>query len=75
MGKGEMYACLAKKLAGKRPLGKHEHTWEDNIKIDLQGTGWGVLTGLIWLRTGTGDHLCQHTNEFRCSIKGSEFLG
>jgi hypothetical protein len=27
------------------------------FKTDLQGAGWGVLTGLIWLRIGTGDWL------------------
>ena len=57
MGRGEMYADLARKLAGKRPLGKHGHRWEVNIKMDLQGKGWGVLTGFIWLRTGRDDHL------------------
>jgi hypothetical protein len=25
----------------KRPLGRHRHRWEDNIKIDLKGIGWG----------------------------------
>jgi len=25
---------------GKRPLGRHRHGWEDNIKIDLQEVGW-----------------------------------
>jgi hypothetical protein len=27
---------------------------EDNIKMDLKKMGWGVSTGLIWFRTGTG---------------------
>ena len=26
----------------------------DNIKMDLQEVRWGVWTGLIWLRIGTG---------------------
>jgi hypothetical protein len=30
---------------------------EDNIKMDLQEMGWGVSTGLIWLRIGTGGGL------------------
>jgi hypothetical protein len=29
----------------------------DNIKMDLQEVGWGALTGLIWLRIGTGGGL------------------
>jgi hypothetical protein len=28
--------------------------WEDNIKMDLQKEGRGVMTGSIWLRIGTG---------------------
>jgi hypothetical protein len=29
------YRVLVGKPAGKRPLGKHWHRWEDNIKTDL----------------------------------------
>ena len=42
------------KPEGKRPLGRHRHRWEDNIKMDLQEVGWEAWAGLIWLRTGTG---------------------
>jgi len=38
------------KPEGKRPLGRHRHGWEDNIKMDLQEVGCGSLTGLMWLR-------------------------
>jgi len=27
------------KPEGKRPLGRHRHRWEDNIKMDLQEVG------------------------------------
>jgi hypothetical protein len=27
------------KPEGKRPLGRHKHRWEDNIKIDIQEIG------------------------------------
>ena len=30
------YKVLVGKPEGKRPLGRLRHTWEDNIKIDLQ---------------------------------------
>jgi hypothetical protein len=30
------YRVLVGRLDGKRPLGRHEHRWEDNTKIDLQ---------------------------------------
>jgi hypothetical protein len=31
------------KPEGKRALGKHKHTWEDNIKLGLRETGWGDI--------------------------------
>jgi len=42
------------KPEGKRPFGTPRHRWEDNIKMTLQEVGWGVWTGLIWVRIGTG---------------------
>jgi len=43
----------------KRPLGRPTLRWEDNIKMDLQEVGCGVVgTGLNWLRIGiVGGHL------------------
>ena len=39
----------------KRPLLRPRRRWEDNIKMDLQEVGRGVLeTGWSWLRIGTG---------------------
>jgi len=32
---------------GKRPLGRRRRRWEANIKIDLQGVGYG---GMDWVR-------------------------
>jgi hypothetical protein len=43
---------LAKKLEGKRPLGRPRHRWKDNIKIDVLEVG--ALTGLMWLSIGIG---------------------
>jgi hypothetical protein len=31
---------------GKRPLGRHRHRWEDNIKKDIQKLGCG---GMDWI--------------------------
>jgi len=31
-----IYRVLVEKPEGKRPLGRHRHRWEDNIKMDLQ---------------------------------------
>jgi len=37
MGEGRSgYRVLVGKREGKRPLGRHRHRWEDNIKMDLQ---------------------------------------
>jgi hypothetical protein len=38
----------------KKPPGRPERRWEDNIKVDLEGVGWGTCTGSVWLRIGTG---------------------
>jgi hypothetical protein len=39
-------------LVGK--LGRTRLRCEDNIKMDLQEVGFGVWTGLSWLRIETG---------------------
>jgi hypothetical protein len=31
------------KPEGKIPLGRPRHRWEDNIKMDLRGIGWGSV--------------------------------
>jgi hypothetical protein len=35
-------------------LGRPRRRLEDNIKADLQEVGFGVWTGLSWLRIDTG---------------------
>jgi hypothetical protein len=53
MGEGRgMYRVSVGKLEGKRPLRRPRHSWEDNIKMDVQEVG--VWTGLSWLRIETG---------------------
>ena len=37
--KENAYRVLVGKAKGKRPLGKPNHGWEDNIKIDIKGLG------------------------------------
>ena len=44
-GRG-VYRVLVGKPEGKRPLGRHRHRWEDNIKMDLQEVGCG---GMDWI--------------------------
>ena len=44
MGKRRgIYRVLVRKPEGKRPLGRHKHRWEDNIKMDLQEVGCGGM--------------------------------
>jgi hypothetical protein len=52
-------ACrvLVRKPYGKTPLGRPRRRWEDDIKMDLREVGWGIWTGSIWLRIGTGGGL------------------
>jgi hypothetical protein len=54
----EVYRVLVGKPEGKRPLGRPRCRWEDNIKMDLQKVGGGVVgTEWSWLRIGTdGGH-------------------
>jgi hypothetical protein len=35
------------KPAGRKPLGRPRHRWEDNIKMDLREVGWGG--GADWI--------------------------
>jgi len=38
-----VYRVLVAKPEGKRPLGRPRRRWENNIKIDLQEVGYGVM--------------------------------
>jgi hypothetical protein len=38
-----VYRVLQGKREGKRPLGRPRHTWEDNIKMDIQEVGCGSM--------------------------------
>jgi len=44
MGKRRgVYRVLVGKPEGKRPLGRHRRRWDDNIKMDFQEVGCGVM--------------------------------
>jgi hypothetical protein len=49
------YRNLVGRHEGNKPLGRPRRRREENIKMDLQELGYGAWTGLIRLRTGTGD--------------------
>jgi len=40
------YRILVGRPEVKRPLGRHRHRWDDNIKVDLMKDG-GASTGFI----------------------------
>jgi hypothetical protein len=48
---------LIEKLEGKRPLGRHRRSWEDNIRLDLIETGWEGVDWSIWMRIVTSGGL------------------
>ena len=69
-----VYRVLVGKPEGKRPLGRPRHIWEDNIKMDLQGSGMGGH-GLNRSPSGQGQVACtcKYGNEPSGSIKCGEF--
>jgi hypothetical protein len=42
----DAYMVLVGRSEGKRPLERPRCRWEDDIKMDLQGMGWG---GMNWI--------------------------
>jgi len=50
---------LVGKPEGKKPLGRPRRKWEDNIKMDLQEVGCGVMD---WIK------LVQHSDKWRALV-------
>ena len=46
------FKVLAGTLAGKRPIGRSRHRWEDKIRMDLKEIGVSTRNWLIRLRIG-----------------------
>ena len=42
-GRRGVYRVLVGKPEGKRPLGRPRHRWENNMKMDLQKVGCGIM--------------------------------
>ena len=55
-----VYRVLVGKPEGKRPLGRPRHRWEDNIKMDLQEVGCGVMDRM---------ELAQDRDRWRALVK------
>jgi hypothetical protein len=45
----DVYKVLVGKPEGKRPLGRQRLRWEDNIKMEFQELGFGVMD---WIELG-----------------------
>jgi hypothetical protein len=60
---------LVGKAKGKRPVGLPRHMWEDNIKMDCRGIGWGDMD---WI------DLAQYRDQWRAlenSVMNLKVLG
>ena len=67
------YRVLVGRAAGRRPLGRPRHRWEDNITMGLQEVGWehGLdFSGSEGKVAGT----CERGNDHSGSVKFGEFL-
>jgi hypothetical protein len=69
------YSVLVGKPEGKRPLGRPRRRWENNIKMDYQEVGCGVMD---WIELAHDRDrwwaLVNAVMNFRVSIKCLEFL-
>jgi hypothetical protein len=45
------YKILVRKPEGRRPLRRHKHRWEDNIRLCLREIGW---EGVDWIHLPRG---------------------
>jgi hypothetical protein len=57
--KRNAYRILVGKPEGKRPPGRPRRRWEDNIKMELRGIGWG---GTEWI------DLAQDRDQWRAIV-------
>jgi hypothetical protein len=55
----KVYKGLVGRPEGKRPLGSPRRRWEDGIRMDLRGIGWGSLE---WIQ------LAQNRDRWRALV-------
>jgi hypothetical protein len=62
--KRNAYRMLVGKPEGKRPLGRPKRRWDNSIRIDLRGIGWG---GMDWIDLAEDrDHGNEPTGPIKC---------
>jgi hypothetical protein len=66
--KRNVYRILVGKPEMNKLLGTPRCRWMNNIKMDRRSYHEVVLTGLMWLKIGSGGP-CAHGNEYSGSIK------
>ena len=69
MQKKNEFRSRLKTLTGKRPLEKHRHRWENNIRMNLKEEGVSTRIKLIRLRIGSIGGPCQCVTEPPGSIR------
>jgi hypothetical protein len=58
MGEGrKVYKVCVGRPEEKKPLERRRHRREDEIRMDLRETGWGVWSGFNQLRVATSSRL------------------
>ena len=70
----ELHTCLVRKAEGKKPRGRPRRGWESNIKVNLQGTGWGWGRGMDWIGMAADSDECKQGNVHSGSIKCWKFI-
>jgi len=74
MGMRGVYRVLVGNPEGRRPLGRPRRRWEDNIKMDVQEVGCGVMDWIELAQERQAAGTCECGNKHSGSIKCGEFL-
>jgi hypothetical protein len=69
-----VYRVLVGKPEGRRQLRRPNHTWENNIKMDLREVGWDHELDQFSSGQEQVASCCVYGNEPSVSIKCAEFL-
>jgi hypothetical protein len=59
VGMRNAYKILVRKCKEKRPLARHRHKWEGNIRMNLREIGW---EGVGWI------HLPQNKDQWQALV-------